>query len=252
VYIDQGTGRIEHKPYRKARNHLERIPWMSSHPKDVKKGTFIGEMSRLATLSSTHASYVEAIQDLSMIYIARGYPPELIKLWLKDNTAIRWQNRLGRAESRDSVFVLKSHFNPLWNMFDVHELGRVVVSRWLEFLERQDELNRIRQLPSSEPGNLGGPPLPDQDLVGTGEVGSIERPSAEYILVSKRIGWDGRHVELLHALDIRKLGYQHRSWIVSRKRNFNLFDLVSKLKQHVLYISTDPDVIMDGSVDTWD
>ncbi|MFL4368795.1 hypothetical protein, partial [Enterobacter asburiae] len=52
VYIDPLTGQVEHTPYRKALNHKERIPWASHHPKDVKKGTYIGEMSRLATLSS--------------------------------------------------------------------------------------------------------------------------------------------------------------------------------------------------------
>jgi hypothetical protein len=251
VYIDQGTGRIEHKPYRKARNHLERIPWTSAHPKDVKKGTFIREMSRLATLSSTHASFVEALHDLSSVYIARGYPPELIKQWLRDNSAKRWQNRLGKTESRDSVFVLKSHFNPVWNAFDIHELGHWVVNRWLEFLESQDELNRIRQFPAPEQGTLEAPFTPAEAL-SDGEAGPAEMPDAGYILISKRIGYGGKHVEIVRALDIRKLGYQHRDWIVSRKRNFNLFDLVSKLKKDVLYLSTDPDVIMDGSVDTWD
>jgi hypothetical protein len=262
VYIDQGTGRIEHKPYRKARNHLERIPWASAHPKDVKKGTFIGEMSRLATLSSTHASYVEAISDLNQIYIARGYPPELIKLWLKDNTATRWQNRLGRTiESRDNAFVLKSHFNPVWNSFDVHELGHVVVNHWLDFLERQDDLNKIRQLPKSLPAESSHDPM-DQSILGTGEVGPetsnegetslVNPPGAEYILVSKRVGAGGRHVEIKQALDIRKLDFPQRDWLVSRKRNRNLFDLVAKVKQNVLYVFTDPDIVMDGNVDNWD
>jgi hypothetical protein len=75
---------------------------------------------------------------------------------------------------------------------------------------------------------------------------------APLIVIPKPLGLRGTHIEERLALDIRKLGYHHRKWLVSRKRNFNLFDLVAKLKQHVLYLSTDPDVIMDGSVDTWE
>jgi hypothetical protein len=45
VYIDLASNKVEHKPFRKARNHLERIPWASHHLADVKRGTFIGEMS---------------------------------------------------------------------------------------------------------------------------------------------------------------------------------------------------------------
>src|ERR1700677_1094328 len=99
-------------------------------------------MSRLATLSSTIGTYLEAIKELSSLYVARGYPPELIKCWVKDNTSVRWRGRLGRPEPLGDVFVLKTHFNPIWGSFNVHELGRVVIDHWLEFLERQDDNNR--------------------------------------------------------------------------------------------------------------
>jgi len=45
VYIDPVTSQIRHQPYQKKLNHKERIPWVSHHPKDVKRGTYIGEMS---------------------------------------------------------------------------------------------------------------------------------------------------------------------------------------------------------------
>ena len=51
LFVDKNNC-LQHKPFRKARSHQERIPWISHHPFDVKRGTFIGEMSRLATLSS--------------------------------------------------------------------------------------------------------------------------------------------------------------------------------------------------------
>jgi hypothetical protein len=260
---------------------LERIPWASAHPKDVKKGTFIGEMSRLATLSSTLAGYEDAMQHLKMIYIARGYPPDLINSWLKDNVHKRWRNRHGKSEREGDVFVLKSHFNPVWNAFNIHELGRVVIDRWVNFLETQDYNNQLLGITGpalSEPtsllkstGTLGGPgggfaqPAdlswnsaegPVVGLVATSDFPADPEKglsaAGPLIAIPKPIGFGGKHIEERKALDIRKLGYHTRKWLVSRKRNFNLFDLTSKLKQHVLYLSTDPDVIMDGSVDTWD
>ena len=85
IYLDPMTKQIGHKPYRKPLNHRERIPWASHHPKDVKKGTYAGEMSRLATLSSNIDHYSDAVKDLQILYRARGYPGELVKKWTKEN-----------------------------------------------------------------------------------------------------------------------------------------------------------------------
>ena len=289
VYIDHSTGRVEHKPYRKARNHLERIPWVSAHPKDVKKGTFIGEMSRLATLSSTVEVYTDALDHLRSVYVARGYPPDLIKSWLKDNASKRWRNRLGRTESAGDVFVLKSHFNPIWDSFDIHELGRVVINRWLGFLESQDALNR--QLDMEDQVELfGGNPADKLFELGLGQDGNprvtvlpmlksdprrvalrekalvvmtgaqvarSESPDPvvgseePLIRIRKTIG-RGPHIEDASILDIRKLGYHQRKWLVSRKRNFNLYDLVASLKKSVLYLNFNDDIIVEENVDTWD
>jgi hypothetical protein len=41
LYKDQ-YNKLQHMPYRKAGNHQERIPWISAHPYDVKRGTFSG------------------------------------------------------------------------------------------------------------------------------------------------------------------------------------------------------------------
>ena len=68
IYKDSYGG-LQYMPYRKARNHQERVPWISHHPFDVKRRTFIGEMSRLATLSSTHDAYLEALRSLGGLYV---------------------------------------------------------------------------------------------------------------------------------------------------------------------------------------
>jgi len=84
LYIDE-YNTLQHMPYRKTQSHQERIPWISHHPLDVKRGTFIGEMSRLATLSSIHSTYCNAIKSLAALYIARGYPSNYVYSWTKNN-----------------------------------------------------------------------------------------------------------------------------------------------------------------------
>ncbi|KAG8736400.1 hypothetical protein FRC10_009334 [Ceratobasidium sp. 414] len=63
------NGRIHHRPHRKIGNHLERVPWVSAHPRDVKRGTYLGELSRMATLCSTVALYNEACKELRELYV---------------------------------------------------------------------------------------------------------------------------------------------------------------------------------------
>lgn len=134
LMLDHTTGRIEHKPYRKAYNHLERLPWISGHPKDIKRGVFLGEMSRLATLCSDVRYYIEAIKESGTLYVQRGYPVDLVNRWIKDNLKVRWDNRLGveAQRARIAVQVLKTQFNPIWQGFDVHKLETLVKGEWNE------------------------------------------------------------------------------------------------------------------------
>ena len=142
LYLDPIEKRLHWKPYSKPLNHRERIPWASHHPKDVKKGTFIGEMSRLATLCSKLEHYRDAISDLSNLYLARGYPDDAVRSWVKAHFSQRWERRLGEPIVRDEVFVLKSHFNPAWSAFNVHGLSEVVVESWLSSLSKLDRANQ--------------------------------------------------------------------------------------------------------------
>lgn len=133
VYINPTNNQIGHMPYRKPLNHKERIPWASHHPIDVKKGTFIGEMSRLATLSSSQAHYLDAIRELGLLYLARGYPVALVHSWIKAHLAKRWTDRLSDTKARvTNLLVLKTEFNPVWEKFNVKELYQVIQSTWIE------------------------------------------------------------------------------------------------------------------------
>jgi len=64
-----------------------------SHPLDVKRGTYIGEMSRLATLCSLHSHYIDAIKGLWFLIYRTRLPVEPDYNWTKSNIVGRWQNR---------------------------------------------------------------------------------------------------------------------------------------------------------------
>ena len=88
----------------------------------MKRGTFIGEMSRLATLSSLVSDYKDSMQSLAALYITRGYPRDLVFHWLKDNITEQWTKRLNSAQvDKPEVLVLKSKFNTAWNYFNATE-----------------------------------------------------------------------------------------------------------------------------------
>jgi hypothetical protein len=151
VFLDPRSNRIGWTPYRKARNSFERIPWISHHPFDVKRGTFVGEMSRLAVLCSSPDSYVIELYKLSLIYAARGYPPDLLKNWLTKNIQPRWNDRFSNRSSEGDIespglFVLKSYFNEVWDKFSIHDLGKTIKDKWADGLAQLDS--------TGNPGNI--------------------------------------------------------------------------------------------------
>ena len=83
LYIDH-RGWLNHKPYQKAKSLHQRIPWVSTHPINVKRGTFYSEISQLATLSSNYDNYLDAIDWLVTIYVQRGYNEALLLSWRRN------------------------------------------------------------------------------------------------------------------------------------------------------------------------
>lgn len=222
IYIDDKNA-IQHMPYRKSRSHQERIPWVSFHPITVKRGTFIGEMSRLATLSSKMQHYDDAIRNLIALYITRGYPSDLVHKWMKENFTERWSQRLrvtpNKAGEDDGVLVLKSQYNTAWDYFSARELGDRIMNTWRT---RIDQIER-----------LGTAPLNDTVLFG--QLPPDRVPSDLTLEVTTPGGPEGLP-------DIRKIGILNRRMIVSKKRTRNLFDLTNLWKRTVL-LRLDADVL---------
>jgi hypothetical protein len=169
-------------------------------------------MSRLATLCSLHSHYVDAIKGLCALYIARGYPSNLVVHWTRSNITTRWQNRLSdNKREHEDVLVLKSEFNTAWNYFSATELGDTVLGYWRGWLAAAES-------------NTFGVRYP----AFSGDRGDLEDvEAARCVVVNTPTGPTS-------IPDVRTIGFANRRMIVSRKRTRNLFDLTSLWKKTVL------------------
>jgi hypothetical protein len=203
--IFKQNNKLKWRPFVKVGNNRERIPWVSHHPIDVKRGVYIGELSRLSVICSDKDIYIEAVRDLNALYQTRGYPVPLIMSWCRKNIQERWEKRfaLRNADSTDSkgVLVLKSRFDDVWNWFSATELGNAVTQYWADWYE-----NAEKGLYSQDPAR---PILaPSQEHVhGITDI----RPDL-YCIVKDSTGED------MFVPDLRKIGLLGSRWIVSRKR----------------------------------
>ena len=224
LYVDYDNT-VQHMPYRKAGNHQERIPWISHHPLDVKRGTFIGEMSRMATLSSKQSHYFDACTALVALYVKRGYPEKLVVQWLSNNIKERWGKRLN-TETRESpdVLVLKTEYNSAWNYFNATELGKTILEYWREWLDRAER--------GDWNNNFYPPTVTEYEgrrQVSNQSFGQLTNVDDD--LTMSFVTAEG--TRFVHP-DIRKTNILNRRMITSRKRTRNLFDLTSLWKKMVI------------------
>jgi len=217
LYKDNNQN-LQWRPFVKAGNHRERIPWVSHHPMTVKRGVYVGECSRLSVLCSNKENYIAAIRDLNSLFILRGYPEKLVMSWCKKNIQERWEKRFVQTQSEhdEDVLVLKSRYNDVWNWFSATELEQAVTGYWSEWYNRAERGHFVR-----DPARPFLPETVDEvhDLTDI-------RPDL-YCVVS---GEEGAEV---HVPDLRKIGILSSKWIVSKKRNRNLFDLSTVWKKAV-------------------
>ncbi|KAH9484659.1 hypothetical protein JR316_0001558 [Psilocybe cubensis] len=198
---------------------------------DVKRGVYIGELSRLAVLCSTKEIYIGAIRDLNALYLMRGYPENLVMSWCKKNIQERWEKRfaLRVAEHDESILVLKTRFDQVWNWFSAAELGKTVTEYWSAWYEHAEK--GLYSADSSRPLIK-----PDPNYVH--DLDDVRPELFTQILV------DG---ETEFVPDLRKIGLLGSRWIVSRKRNTNLFDLANVWKKTV-FRKLDENIAEKGGV----
>lgn len=139
IRMDPLTRRLDYWPYRKPCNLFEQIPYASHHPDKVKQGTFIGELSQMADLSSCRPYYDEACLELKDIYMAIGYPERLVNTWLRNNANACWESRLlARTRHSSAMHVLKTVFNPVWEFISANDLRSVIMEYWSQEIENKE------------------------------------------------------------------------------------------------------------------
>ena len=95
---------------------------------------FIGELFRLATLSSKLEHYLEAVHKLSNLYVARGYPAKIVKHWRKQYVQKRWEVKdTPKTDLTERVIVLKTVFNDVWDNFNIHDLEKTMIQTIREY-----------------------------------------------------------------------------------------------------------------------
>jgi hypothetical protein len=116
-------------------------------------------MSRLATISSNYSVYCDTISGLAALYIAHGYPSDLVHYWVKSNIQEWWEKHLNLMKRQhNSVLVLKSEFNTTWNYFSASELGNTILGFWHDLIQHTETGNYTLSYPefSSSCSDLEG------------------------------------------------------------------------------------------------
>ncbi|KAH9479976.1 hypothetical protein JR316_0008573 [Psilocybe cubensis] len=164
-------------------------------------------------------------------YLMRGYPENLVMSWFKKNIQERWEKRfaLRVAEHDESILVLKTRFDQVWNWFSAAELGKTGTEYWSAWYEHAEK--GLYSADSSRPLIK-----PDPNYVH--DLDDVRPELFTQILV------DG---ETEFVPDLRKIGLLGSRWIVSRKRNTNLFDLANVWKKTV-FRKLDENIAEKGGV----
>ena len=198
-----------------------------------KRGICIGELSRLSILCSRKEIYIEAVRDLNTLYQACRYPVPLITSWCRKNIQECWDKHFSLKDatdhSKESVLVLKTRFDDVWNWFSATELGETVTKYWVEWYERATE-----DCYTNDPAPPFLPHNPEQphDLVDI-------CPDLFQLVQAKG--------EEVYVLDLGKIGILGSQWLVSRKCNTNLFDLANVWKKTV-FCKLDECIANEGGV----
>lgn len=146
VGIDSET-KLYWRPYAKGLNHNERVPWESFHPQWVKRGCYLGELSRLASLSRHMGAYIEAVRRFEEILRARGWPSGVIRSWHGKYVAQRWEDSSKKPVERLNVdnlpVFLPTTYNPIWDNVSAHDIYQAMLPKLEEFWEQNPDSSKI-------------------------------------------------------------------------------------------------------------
>jgi len=126
-----GSSDVCFRPYQKAGNHHQYLPWNSSHPLSVKKGLVKGELLRAAQISYRESYFLAWKKTFLSRLTTRGWPRKAVAKWGRQvyfNGPTRAKG-LARARAEGDIIAV-SAYNPLWEKVSSTEIWQEMLTTW--------------------------------------------------------------------------------------------------------------------------
>lgn len=126
-----GYPEICFRPFEKALNHHQYIPWGSSHPLTVKKGLIKGELSRIRAISYRQSYFLAWKEQFVARLRLRGWPARVLQSWIRQ---VQWRDNFPRAgldaPEKSPAVLAVSKYNPVWNEVSSTDLWQTMRTEW--------------------------------------------------------------------------------------------------------------------------
>jgi len=132
-HTHEGSSDVCFRPYQKAKNHHQYLPWRSSHPLSVKRGMVKGELIRIANISYRESYFVSWRTTFQSRLIARGWPKKAVMKWSKQVKFDRRHAPVGAARARTGEYLIAvSSYNPVWEKVSSADIWSKMLTTWRE------------------------------------------------------------------------------------------------------------------------
>lgn len=130
-HVHWGIPDVCYRPFEKALNNKQYLPWASSHPISVKKGLVKGELTRTAAISR-HESYFRTWKGTFLSRLRmRGWPVAALRAWSRQVTWHAEGQGLGTSrKSPHDVVIAASEYNPVWEKVSSADIWEVMQQTW--------------------------------------------------------------------------------------------------------------------------
>jgi hypothetical protein len=126
-----GSPEICFRPFEKALNHHQYLPWASNHPLSVKKGMIKGELSRIRAICYKLPYFTTWKRQFLSRLSLRGWPPRALQSWSRQ---IQWRNFFPSAglaaRKTESRIIAVSEYNPVWDTLSSTEIWQTMRTTW--------------------------------------------------------------------------------------------------------------------------
>jgi len=130
-HLHQGSTEVCFRPFEKALNHHQYLPWRSSHPLSVKKGMVKGELTRCANICYRESYFKTWKAAFLQRLIKRGWPRQAVHNWGRQVHFHRKRADFGTARARSGDYIIAiSRYNPAWNSVSSTDIWQSMLTTW--------------------------------------------------------------------------------------------------------------------------